>query len=50
MNDEHIRELCSRVIRAEGEEFQAAMMELLNAISLRESTQDKDAHSSAASL
>lgn len=50
MNDEHIRELCARVVRAESTEFDLAVAELANALDLRQSTAASAAKKPAASL
>jgi hypothetical protein len=46
--DERIRELCARVVRTEGPEFQFAIMELANAITLWQSVNDGEDNERAA--
>jgi hypothetical protein len=46
--DERIRQLCARVVRTDGAEFEIALMELANAITLWQSTNDDEDNEKAA--
>jgi len=45
---ERLRQLCTRVVRADGPEFQTAIMELANAITLWQSARDDENNEKAA--